>query len=101
MEILAGCASDCACDTLIVSDVVLCLTLNFWVARAFPANASVAMPAQASTASLRIVSIPLPSYFESEKKPLLLDARFPEELTLITRVHQLSEELPMIPAVAG
>src|SRR6266545_794154 len=100
MEILAGCASVCACDALIVSDVVVCLTLSFWVASAFPANASTAVPARASTASLRIVFIPLPSYFEI-RKSLPLDAGCPEELSLIPGVDQLSEELPMITAVAG
>src|SRR6478672_6191609 len=104
MEILAGCASLCACDTLIVSDVVVCLTLSFWVASAFPANASTAVPASASTASLRIVFIPLPFLLRNQKA-LPLDARFPQELSLILcsipRAHQLPEELPVISAVAG
>src|SRR5712692_2544725 len=83
MEILAGCASVSACDTLIVSDVVLCLTLSFWVASAFPASARAAVPARANTASLRIVFIPLPFLLRKSEKALPLDAQFPEQLSLI------------------
>src|SRR6266550_9063558 len=94
MEMLAGCASDCACDTLIVSDVVLCLMLSFWVASAFPASARAVVPTSASTASLRIVFIPLP-FLLSRSKALSLDAPFPQELCLIPRTHELAEELPL------
>src|SRR2546427_301867 len=94
MEMLAGCASDCACDTLIVSDVVLCLMLSFWVASAFPASARAVVPTSASTASLRIVFIPLP-FLLSRSKAFSLDARFPQVLSLIPGSHELPEEPPM------
>src|SRR6476620_12328103 len=94
----AGCASDCACDTLIVSEVVVCFTLSFWAASAFPASPSAEVPASASTASLMIVFIPLPSYFEMRKAPPL-DAGFPMKLTLIPGAHEVSEELPVVALV--
>src|SRR6266516_2832640 len=98
MEILAGCASDCACDTLIVSDVVLCLTLNFWVASAFPASASAVVPTSASTASLRIVFIPLPSLLRSQKSSSIRRA-VPQKFSLIACAYKLAEELPLTPLV--
>ena len=60
MVIRAGCWSDAACEILIVSAVEVCVTLSFCVASAFPANASAAVPASASTASLTSVFMPLP-----------------------------------------
>src|SRR6476660_8787780 len=82
----AGWASDCACDTLIVSDVVVCFTLSFWVASAFPASPSAEVPASASTASLMIVFIPLPFLLRNEKSPSIRRG-FPDEVDLRRRLR--------------
>src|SRR4051794_10786734 len=100
MEIRAGCASVCACETLIVSDVAVCDTLSFCTASALPASASAPAAVTPRTASLASVFIPLPFLLRNGKAPPL-DARFPQRLSLIACPHEVPEELPVGSAVAG